>query len=255
MKLLLPLLLFSLGPTGVVIGLLVGILLDEVLYALLVVKAAQALAVGRPWRFAPGLLLVPSIEMALLVGIDIHHSKTILARFQLVHEWFENGTYRLKNRRFLVQIPRIWTGLYQIASNISLEFATGRLVQLTGSERRHDLFGLLVQVCAMDPDGLDLGDLALLHRVALGLDLPVLAFHQSIESNYCLKREACAILGLQQTARRVDLLQAGQNLAPPDSSSPTAILRREAFAMLEDQLDAMERSSERYRQATLREQT
>jgi hypothetical protein len=83
--------------------------------------------------------------------------------------------------------------------------------------------------------------------------LPVLAFHQSMMSGRCLDRAACLVLGVAPDAGRDEIMAAGKDLISPDSQAPENLLRREAFRGLEDQLDALERTAERYRQATLKE--
>lgn len=254
MKLVLPLLLLPLGPAGVVIGLLVGILLDEVLYAVLIVKAAQALARGKPFPWFPGFPVLAVTEMALLVVVDVRHPDTAFERYQELRDWQKVGGGELRNRRFLAQAARVWAGLFQVADRISLEFLLEQAVQKADGERRHDFFGMLVHCASIDRDGTDLDDLVLLHRLAIGLDLPVLAFHQSLTSHFRLNRDACAILGVPTNASRDAVMAAGRALLQPESQATEALIRRSAFSSLEDQLDAIERMAERYRQATLREQ-
>jgi hypothetical protein len=246
-------LILPLGPTGLVIGLLVGILTDEVLYATLVVRAALALGRGKPFRWFPGLPILSLAEMGLLVAIDGRHSETVFERYRLMKEWLAEGPGQLRNRRFQAQTARIWTGLHQTAGQLSIEYLLGMLAQGTSPERRHEFFDLLVRCASLDREGTDLEDMGILYRCAQGLDLPVLAFHQSMTSCRCLNRDACLVLGVSPMAGRDEILAAGRALISPDSQAPENLVRREAFRSLEDQLDAMERTAERYRQATLKE--
>jgi hypothetical protein len=141
-----------------------------------------------------------------------------------------------------------------VAAALDLDFLIARVIQRAGPERRHDLFLVLVRCCAADADGTDQADLVWLYRLALAMDLPVLAFHQGMTSNFCLQREACAILGLAPHSGRDQLMAVAHLLPPPETQSAEALIRRQAFAVIEDQLDALERVAERYRQATIREQ-